>query len=69
MILNQWQEIDRNGYLASHVGNAQNIFGVEAPPRNNGDQRNNQRSGGGLNDGASHGRAGGGAGGNNCHRD
>ena len=26
--LRMWQEVDRNGYLASHVGSATNIFGV-----------------------------------------
>ena len=27
-LLLQWQEIDQNGYLASHVGEDTNIFGV-----------------------------------------
>ena len=60
-ILRQWQEIDRNGYLASHVGSAQNIFGVRtAPIRNNNGGRdnnhhNNQFNGRG---GGSNGRGG-----------
>ena len=27
-LLQQWAELDRNGFLASHVGGATNIFGV-----------------------------------------
>ena len=25
----QWREIDQNGYLSTHVGQATNIFGVQ----------------------------------------
>ena len=28
-LLLQWREIDQNGYLATHVGQATNIFGVQ----------------------------------------
>ena len=50
-LLLQWQEIDQNGFLASHVGEHTNIFGVDRRGSRGG-------QGGGSNDGAN-GRSGG----------
>ena len=44
-LLLQWQEIDQNGYLASHVGEDTNIFGV----RHGRSRRDGNDSGDGAN--------------------
>ena len=44
VVLNQWQEIDQNGYLQSHVGaNVQSVFGVP-PAERGGTSTNNDGS-------------------------
>ena len=46
VVLNQWQEMDQNGYLQSHVGNADNIFGVPPAAGGGGTSSANNDSGG-----------------------
>lgn len=58
LMLRQWEEIDRTGYLASHVGDhVRSIYGVTAPICSNGG-RNQQQGGGGATSGADRGGAG-----------
>ena len=38
--LHQWREMDQNGFISSHVGNATNICGVSSASRGGGNEHN-----------------------------